>query len=62
MVEKRVSKHELKDSANAVLRDLSYWLSRTPDERISLVERLRQQYGNTSRLQRVARVTKLSQS
>jgi hypothetical protein len=62
MVEKRVSKHELKDSANAVLRDLSYWLSRTPDERISAVERLRQQYGNTSRLQRVARVTKLSQS
>ena len=62
MVEKRFSKHELKDSANAVLRDLSYWLSRTPDERISAVERLRQQYGNTSRLQRVARVTKLSQS
>ena len=39
------------------LEDLRYWLAQTPDERISCVEILRRQnYGDTPRLQRVARV------
>jgi hypothetical protein len=37
--------------------DLSWWLSRPPEERIEAVEILRRQYhGNTERLQRVARI------
>jgi len=61
MIEKRVNKHLLTD-ALAHLRDLEYWLGKTPQERISAVELLRrQQYGNRARLQRVARVIQLSQ-
>lgn len=61
MVEKRVNKHPLTDSS-AHLRDLQYWLEKTPQERVSAVELYRrQQYGNRARLQRVARVTQLSQ-
>jgi hypothetical protein len=61
MIEKRVNKHPLTDSS-APLKDLQYWLGRSPQERISAVQLLRrQQYGNRARLQRVARVTQLSQ-
>ena len=42
-------------------RDLAYWLSRTPDERIAEVERLRREFfGSGQRLDRVARVVPLS--
>lgn len=38
--------------------NLEYWLSKTPEERLSAVEHLRrQQDGNQERLQRVLRVT-----
>ncbi len=61
MIEKSVHKHPLNDSA-ARLRDLAYWLSKTPAERISAVELLRRQhYGTHARIQRVARVTQLAQ-
>jgi hypothetical protein len=37
--------------------DLSYWLARTPEERIEAVEILRRQfYGDTIGLQRIVRV------
>ena len=41
------------------VRDVEYWLSRTPVERISAVETLRRQYhGETGRLRRTVRITK----
>ena len=48
----------MKDVKEHILYDLSYWLCQTPDERISAVEKLRKQFydGNTTRLQRSARV------
>ena len=37
--------------------DLDYWLSKTPEERLSCVENLRRQYsGNPTRLQRTITV------
>lgn len=37
--------------------DLAYWLSKTPEERLSAVEILRRRFhGSEERLQRVARV------
>jgi hypothetical protein len=37
--------------------DLSYWLSRSAEERVATVDYLRKiNYGSTTRLQRVARV------
>ena len=40
-----------------VSRDLAYWLSRPLAERIAAVETLRERvYGNSQRLQRVARI------
>ena len=62
MIKKVVKKTRLADS-NDASGDLEYWLSRTPAERFSAVEILRRQvYGDSERLQRVVRVTKLSQS
>jgi len=56
MIEKKVTIKNLEDGS-FVNSDLEYWLSRTPDERISTVEILRRQYnGNTARLQRTVRV------
>lgn len=56
MIKKTISKHPL-DDPDAAARDLGYWLSRTPEERLSAVEILRRQYfGDTGRLQRTARV------
>lgn len=56
MIEKAVKKRSLKD-ASSIQEDLAYWLSKKPAERIEAVEILRRQYfGNTARLQRVARV------
>ena len=43
--------------------DLEFWLSRSPEERVSAVEFLRRQFnGNSARLQRTARISKLQQS
>ena len=62
MVEKKVTKHHLKDGT-VQIRDVAYWLSKSPEDRLAAVEFLRRQYDeNPARLQRVAHITKLSQS
>ena len=60
VIEKKVAKYPLND-ASAALRDLAFWLSKSPAERISAVQKLRQQQSNgtRARLQRVARITQL---
>ena len=56
MMEKRITRCDLRDPA-AAKRDLAYWLSRPPAERLAAVEAYRKQYyGSLPRLQRVARV------
>lgn len=52
MIEKKIKKQSLEEhSKNAIRDDLEYWLSKTPEERVSAVEMLRRQYyGNTARL------------
>ena len=58
MIKKVVSKHPLIEESQEK-RDLKYWLSRPPEERVSAVEILRKQvYGNTARLQRVFKIIK----
>ena len=58
MIEKIVIKRSLQDPS-FVNDDLAYWLSKTPEERVAMVDYLRNQYyGTTARLQRVARVLK----
>jgi len=58
-MKKVITKRKLKD--NSRLDDLNYWLSRTPEERVSAVEIFRRQYyGSSERIQRVARVVKRS--
>ena len=60
MIKKVVTKRKLNDSS--IKDDLAYWMSKTPEERIAQVEFLRRlYYGNSGRLQRVARVVKRSQ-
>jgi hypothetical protein len=55
-MEKTVAKFRL-DDPEALARDLAYWRGRSAEERLSAVEILRRQvYGDTERLQRVARV------
>jgi hypothetical protein len=62
MIRKTVQKHRL-DKDSEIRKNLEYWLSRTPEERLSAVEILRRQvYGDSQGLQRVVRVVKLSQS
>jgi hypothetical protein len=54
-MKKVVTKRNLKD--NTRHEDLTFWLNKTPDERVSAVEILRRQYyGSSERLQRVSRV------
>ena len=56
MIQKIVKKHRLQERTTTQ-EDLAYWLSKTPEERVATVDYLRtQHYGNTTRLQRVARV------
>ena len=46
-----------------VRQNLGYWLSRMPEERLAAVDFLRRQiYGDTERLQRIARVIQRPQS
>ena len=62
MIERKVNIHKLSDY-DEVKANRNYWLSRSPEERVSAVEILRRQFhGNTERLQRVAGVVQLSQS
>ena len=56
MIQKVVKIGNIKDKG-LILDDLRYWLSKSPEERVSAVDYLRRQYhGSTGRLQRVARV------
>ena len=56
MIQKTVTKRRVQDPASPK-EDLTYWLSKTPEERVATVDYLRKQYyGNAARLQRVARV------
>ena len=62
MIEKVVTKRSRQDFWE-IKENLAYWISKTPDERISEVERLRRQYhGSSARLQRFARVVQCSRS
>ncbi len=59
---KVVTKKKLSDLKNDK-SDLEYWLSKTDQERIEAVEKLRRQYGGSDqRLQRVVRVIKRKKS
>ena len=60
MIQKIVKKIRIDDISSAK-DDLDYWLSKSPEDRVSAVEYLRRQYhGNTARLQRSARIIQLS--
>jgi hypothetical protein len=56
MIEKVVCVQSL-HSSNQVKEDLEYWLSKSPEERLSAVEILRRQFhGTDGRIQKVAHV------
>jgi len=56
MIAKVVHKANLSEFSE-IKQNLSYWLSRSPQERVSAVELLRRrEHGSATRLQRVARV------
>ena len=56
MIRKIIKKHDL-DNFSEIKENLEYWLSRPPEERLAAVDALRRQYyGESHRLQRVARV------
>jgi hypothetical protein len=56
MIRKTVQKHRL-DDYSEIKQNLRYWLSRPPEERLAAVDALRREfYGDSQRLQRVARV------
>jgi hypothetical protein len=62
MIKKVVRKRSLQDFSE-VKENLAYWLSKTPDERIAEVDRLRRQYhGSSTRLQRSTRIVQRSSS
>lgn len=62
MIQKVVTKRTLNDSSSRK-DDLLFWLSKSPEERVSTVEYLRRQfYGSTARLQRSARIIQRTQS
>ncbi|MFO7849901.1 MAG: hypothetical protein R6V67_08075 [Spirochaetia bacterium] len=58
MIEKSVHKGRLDEEQDSS-RDRHYWLSCTPEERITAVETLRRRYhGYTGRLRRTVRIIK----
>ena len=60
MIEKVVSKSTIQQWSK-IKDDLNYWLSKTPKQRIAVVEHLRNQhYGSSAGLQRTARIVKRS--
>ena len=61
MIHKIVQKQDL-DNYSEIRQNLEYWLSRPPEERLAAVDDLRREYyGDTHRLQRVARVVQQAQ-
>ncbi len=61
MIRKVMQIHHIA-SHSEVRQNLEYWLSQPPEERIVAVEELRRQiYGDSHRLQRVARVVQRAQ-
>ena len=59
-MEKVVKKRKLSDIT--FLEDLEYWLSKSPEERISAVEYLRRNhYGDIGRIQKTVKVIQLDQ-
>jgi hypothetical protein len=61
MIRKVVQKHDM-DGYSEVRQNLEYWLSRPSEERLAAVEELRREYyGDSHRLQRVARVVQQAQ-
>ena len=61
MIQKTVKKRNL-NNFSSIKDDLSYWLSKAPEERVATVDYLRRQYhGSTARLQRSARVIQRTQ-
>ena len=62
MIAKVVRKGKREDISE-VKENLAFWLSKTPEERVSAVEHLRRQlHGSSARLQRSARVIQRSRS
>ena len=62
MIQKVVTKRTLNDLSSRK-NDLLFWLTKSPEERISTVEYLRRQfYGSAARLQRSARIIQRTQS
>ncbi len=60
MIRKVVNKRSLRNFSS-IKEDLSYWLGKTPEERVAAVDYLRKQHhGSTERLQRSVRVIKQS--
>jgi hypothetical protein len=60
MIRKVINRRDLRNFSS-IKEDLSYWLSKTPEERVAAVDYLRKQYhGSTERLQRSVRVIKRS--
>jgi len=56
MGRKTVQKHDM-ENYSEIRQNLEYWLSRPPEERLAAVDTLRRQYyGDSQRLQRVARI------
>jgi len=61
LIQKVIKKANLRDFAE-VRENLSYWLSKSPEERVEAVEYLRRtMHGGSARLQRTARVIQRSQ-
>lgn len=61
MIEKVVRRGDLSNFSE-IQENLTYWLSKTPEERVAAVEHLRRQlHGSSTRLQRIARVVQRSQ-
>lgn len=62
MIRKTVQKQDI-DNFSEIRQNLKYWLSRPPEERLAAVDALRREYyGDSQRLQRVARVVQQAQS
>ena len=56
MIRRVAQMHHL-DGFSEIRQNLEYWLSRPPEDRLAAVEELRREYyGDSHRLQRVARV------
>ena len=59
MIAKTVTKANLRDLSE-IRQNLEFWMSKSPEDRIAAVERLRRErHGSSERLQRTARVIQL---